>query len=234
MSFGPIMRFVVGGRALGVFVVADGPEGGRLTRDDERLLFSFAAGAANAVHNAKSVEAERLRLSIEASERERQRWARELHDETLQGLGALRILLSSSLRGSNEKLANAVREAIEHLTGPARLEPEVEGALYRLAQEALTNVVNHAGASRVEIFLTRRDGAVELRISDDGTGFEIGEPHDGFGLVGMRERAALTGGPLEITSERRGGTTVRALIPLEAGSARAAGGTSTKAARRSA
>jgi signal transduction histidine kinase len=263
-------------RALGVFVVADGPDGGRLTGDDERLLFSFAAGAANAVHTAKSVEAERLRLSIEASERERGRWARELHDETLQGLGGLRVLLSSALRGPDEKLAAAVRGAVEQLTveisglrrlitelrpaaldelglapaietlaqrtattenltvetnieleleSPVRLEPEVESALYRLAQEALTNVVKHSSASRVQISLLRRDGAVELRVSDDGAGFDVDQSGGGLGLVGMRERVALAGGKLEIDSQRGAGTTLRALIPVDSGPASASSAT---------
>jgi signal transduction histidine kinase len=103
------------------------------------------------------------------------------------------------------------------LESPARLDSEVESTLYRLAQEALTNVVKHAAASRVEISLTRRDSAVELQVSDDGSGFDAGDPGGGFGLVGMRERVALAGGTLEIDSKKGAGTTLMALIPLEAG-----------------
>lgn len=88
------------GTASGVLValdrLADGPEFGA---EDERLLRSFAASAATAVATARSVEAERLRHSLEAAEQERKRWARELHDETLQALGGLRMMSAAGLRG---------------------------------------------------------------------------------------------------------------------------------------
>lgn len=84
--------------------------------EDERLLLAFAASAATAVATAKSVEEDRLRHSIAASEQERRRWARELHDETLQGLGGLRVLLSSALRrGEDEQLRSAVASAVSEL-----------------------------------------------------------------------------------------------------------------------
>jgi signal transduction histidine kinase len=259
-----LVPLVFRGQALGAFAVCDGPGGRRLTDDDERLLVSFAAGAANAVHSAKSVEAGRLRLSIEAAERERRRWALELHDETLQGLGGLQVLLSSALRGPAEKLGEAVRGAIEQLTveiaglrrlitelrpaaldelglapaietlaertatahdltvetnielgieAGARFDPEVESTLYRLAQEALTNVVKHAGAKRVEIRLVQTGGGVGLTVSDDGAGFDPDGEERGFGLIGMRERVALAGGRLDISSELGRGTTLRADLP---------------------
>ena len=69
------------------------PATSAFTRDDEQLLEAFAASAATAVATAQTVEADRLRKSIEAAEAERRRWARELHDETLQGLGGLKVLL---------------------------------------------------------------------------------------------------------------------------------------------
>ena len=92
---------------------------------------------------------------------------------------------------------------------------EVEDALYRLTQEALTNALKHAGAARAEVTLRERDGAVELLVRDDGEGFATEQPAGGFGLVGMRERAELLGGRLEITSAPGQGTTVRAVLPAE-------------------
>ena len=90
-----------------------GPE---FTAEDARLLESFAATAAVSVHTATSVAEDRLRHSIEASEQERGRWARELHDETLQGLGGLQMLLSSALRGADpERLRAAVRDAVQQI-----------------------------------------------------------------------------------------------------------------------
>ena len=81
------------------------------------MLRTFAASAATAVALAQSVQADRLRSSLAAADAERRRWARELHDETLQGLGGLRVLLSSALRRGRARSARrtAMREAVEHI-----------------------------------------------------------------------------------------------------------------------
>jgi PAS domain S-box-containing protein len=90
-----------------------------------------------------------------------------------------------------------------------RLPSEVETTLYRIAQEALNNVAKHASAQHVEIILERRADAVLLIVEDDGLGFEPAAiSGGGFGLVGMRERAALVGASLEIESAPGQGTTV--------------------------
>ena len=104
------------GRAVGVLAAFDdlGDEAG-FGDEDERLLGAFAASAATAVATGKSVEEQRLRESIEASEQERRRWARELHDETLQSLAALRVGLSAALRGSEQELRAAVEATIENV-----------------------------------------------------------------------------------------------------------------------
>ena len=94
-----------------------------------------------------------------------------------------------------------------------RLDPDLESNLYRLAQEALTNIAKHAAASRIEIGLFARDGVIVLNVSDDGVGFDPDAESGGFGLVGMRERVALVGGRLEIRSEPGEGTTVKAELP---------------------
>jgi signal transduction histidine kinase len=99
------------GRSLGMLAVC-----GAGVRD-ERLLRSFAASAATAVANARSVEEQRLRAAMAAAEAERGRWARELHDETLQGLGALRLLLVAARRGDDTRLRAGVGQAIERLQG---------------------------------------------------------------------------------------------------------------------
>ena len=105
------------GEALGVLAAFDrGEDGGVFGEDDEQMLRTFAASAATAVAMAQSVQADRLRSSLAAADAERRRWARELHDETLQGLGGLRVLLSSALRRNDpERAQEAMREAVEHI-----------------------------------------------------------------------------------------------------------------------
>lgn len=116
-SAGLVVPLAFRGQRLGVLEAVDRlVDGPQFSEDDERLMLAFAASAATAVATAKSVAEERLEQSIESAEEERSRWARELHDETLQGLGALRVLLSSSLRrGSLDALEPAVRQAVEEL-----------------------------------------------------------------------------------------------------------------------
>jgi len=116
-SAGLVVPLSFRGQRLGVLKAVDRlVDGPRFSEDDERLMIAFGASAATAVATAKSVAQERLEQSIESAEEERSRWARELHDETLQGLGALRVLLSSSLRrGSSDALEPAVGQAVEEL-----------------------------------------------------------------------------------------------------------------------
>jgi GAF domain-containing protein len=105
------------GRTMGVLVALDRRGGrGEFDDDDERLMRAFAASAATAVATARSVEANQLRRSLEAAEQERMRWARELHDETLQGLCALQLSLERGLQGhmGNPAAENA-RGAVEQI-----------------------------------------------------------------------------------------------------------------------
>jgi signal transduction histidine kinase len=107
--------------------------------------------------------------------------------------------------------------------GNRRLPSRVETALYRIAQEALTNVVRHAQAHNVGVLLEVRDTSVVLIVEDDGRGFDVSQVmgshvHEGnLGLYGMRERAALLGGTLTIESALGEGTSVFAQIPLGSG-----------------
>jgi signal transduction histidine kinase len=266
---GLVVPLTFHGTWLGVLAAFDRTTGGPEFRsEDEDLIGSFATSAAVAVATARSVAEQRLRHSIEASEQERRRWARELHDETLQGLGALQVVLSSALRrGSPEGLAAAARDAVDQLgleieslrslitelrpaaldeigLAPAieslvertataealvaeielkigspageggRLPPDLESTVYRLVQEALTNVAKHARAQRISVRVVHADGALEVAVEDDGVGFDVQGSHGGFGLRGMRERASLAGGSLEMTSVPGGGTTIRARLPV--------------------
>jgi signal transduction histidine kinase len=106
-----------------------------------------------------------------------------------------------------------------------RLDPAVETHLYHLTQEALHNVVKHARATRVTVYLGRREQHVVLIVEDDGAGFDpagsaAGAPARlGLGLTSMRERAALAGGEMEIESSPGSGTTVFIRVPFAAGPA---------------
>jgi signal transduction histidine kinase len=244
---------------------------------DRRALNAFATSVAQRLVAERSVEIERLRYGMEARERERTRWAREIHDETVQGLGALRLKLANArdlhdqvtlssavdavLEGLGEEIdglrhlitelrpaalddlglvpaleALARRaQAIDSLDvrteidlGPEyedrRLDPELESTLYRVVQEALTNVSRHAKATSAVISVSERDGLIRAAVTDDGQGLstpagitaeERGDGlKGGFGLSGMRERAELVGGELDLKPAPGGGTTVRLTVPL--------------------
>jgi signal transduction histidine kinase len=90
----------------------------------------------------------------------------------------------------------------------------VETALYRIVQEALTNIVKHAQASAVSIVLGRKGGMVTALIEDDGRGFSPDGGGEGLGLLGMRERLALLGGKLKVESGPGAGTTIVGEVPL--------------------
>jgi two-component system, NarL family, sensor histidine kinase UhpB len=104
---------------------------------------------------------------------------------------------------------------------PDTLPEVVQTAVYRVAQEALTNVTRHAGATVVELELEEQDGGAELRVRDDGKGFDPGVAAraaaqgqgGGLGLVGMAERARLVGGELDVRSSPGGGTTITLRVP---------------------
>ena len=255
------------GDPLGVVVALDRiGDPGSFDHEDQRMLEAFAASAATGVATARSMAEERLQNTIDAAEQERSRWARELHDETLQALAVLRMRLSSALREETpealEKTGQAAVEQIDEeivkLRGlitelrPASLDtigleaalqalaeqhqrastmevdcdfelprdeearptPVIETAVYRLVQEALNNVSKHSVARRADVTVRASRGAIQIEVRDDGVGFQPNLVREGFGLVGMRERAALLGGTLDVDSTRGSGTRIRAQIPL--------------------
>ncbi len=244
---------------------------------DKQALAAFAESVAIRLAAERSVEIERLRYGMEARERERTRWAREIHDESIQGIGALRLQLANARDlDDREALKRAVDDVLEGLGNeidglrhlitelrPAalddlglaaalealarraqaidgldvktqiefgreeqdaggRLDPELESTIYRIVQEALTNVSRHAEANQAVISLTGSDGYVRAAVTDDGKGMpgaeRMGPRGDGleggFGTGGMRERAELVGGELEWLAAPGGGTVVRLTVPL--------------------
>jgi signal transduction histidine kinase len=171
-----------------------------------------------------------LRAVEDARDRERQREAvadlRELVVTTLQDVRRLAVELRPKalddfgLVAALTRLAEGVRDGsgleleIESRLGDERLPDEVETAVYRIVQEALTNVLKHADASHVSIVVTRKNGRVSVLIEDDGRGFEPPDASgDLLGLAGMRERVGLLDGTLVVESAPGRGTTLVVSVP---------------------
>jgi two-component system, NarL family, sensor histidine kinase UhpB len=138
------------------------------------------------------------------------RIARELRPEALDDLGLIDALISLCLRMERQGARRVLRE----LQGPMpALSPEVELVIYRVAQEALTNAFRHADASQVRVALERtQDDVIVLNVTDDGRGLPTPMPAQATGLAGMRERAILVGGLLEIHSPPGAGVEVRLTV----------------------
>lgn len=162
--------------------------------------------------------------------RKRLQELQELTDEICQAVEHLTLRLRPAVL-DEVRLPEALAQHIEAWSertgieadfhfGPriaARLTAEAESALYRVIQEALTNVVKHAQASRVSVVVTERGEQLTVIVEDDGRGFEVSQDRSsgGFGLVGMKERLSALGGKLDIESSPGGGTTLYARIPVE-------------------
>ena len=144
----------------------------------------------------------------------------ELRPGALYNLGLIAALTDFTAAFSQNYSLPVTFECVALNDG--ELHQDIEIHLYRIAQEALNNTYKHAQASRADVLLQKSDGRVVLTISDDGVGFVPDEqqhrqPLDrGMGLIGMRERATLLGGTLEIETKPNEGTSVIAIIPLKA------------------
>jgi two-component system, NarL family, sensor histidine kinase DevS len=152
-----------------------------------------------------------LRELVVATLQDVRRLAVQLRPKALDDFGLVPALERLVQTFSESSGINAQLEA---RLGEQRLPPEVETTLYRIVQEALTNVVKHAGATTVSILLVRRNGSVTTVIEDDGRGFDPGAvKSDSLGLDGMRERAELHDGRLTIETSP-GGTTLAVEVSL--------------------
>jgi signal transduction histidine kinase len=205
--------------ALRRVVAAQELERRRLARElhDEtgQALTSILLGL-KAVEEAPA-EDERRRASTELRElvvttlQDVRRLAVELRPKALDDFGLVPAL---ERLGETFSEQTGIRVQLEAQLGE-RLSPEIETALYRIVQEALTNVVKHARARSVSILLVRKHASVSAVIEDDGLGFEPAEAReDGLGLVGMRERLELIDGRFEVESSPGAGTTIVAEVPL--------------------
>ena len=162
---------------------------------------------------ADAVElAQRLREMAARTLQDVGRLARGLHPSVLDDLG-FAVAVTRHVQEFTRVHGIIEDTRIEWLESDPPV-PLVQNTVYRVLQEALTNVAKHAGARHVSVRLMRLETAVELRVRDDGVGFEPGANGRGLGLQSMRERAALLGGTVQLESEPGKGTMVTAHFPL--------------------
>jgi len=143
------------------------------------------------------------------------RISRELRPDALDDLGLTSALVALTERFAQSAGLNVSRNLDRELPP---LSEEAELVIYRVAQEALTNVARHADTDRAELSLTAADGHLMLRVTDNGKGFDPVRA-EGGGLRGMRERAVLVGASLAVARRPRGGTEVRLSVPVGGASA---------------
>ncbi|MCC6157634.1 MAG: sensor histidine kinase [Deltaproteobacteria bacterium] len=169
-------------------------------------------------HADEDADARRARLEhIESLMAETMRVARRIVSELRP-----RVLSDFGLPAALEWLAKETRERTSldvRLTmqpPDPQIDPEKSIAVYRIVQESVNNVIRHSGATRVDLELRLKDNVFEARICDDGVGLPAIEhrPPDSYGILGMRERAQMIGGRLDIVSAAGGGTQVRVVVPI--------------------
>jgi two-component system sensor histidine kinase UhpB len=166
----------------------------------------------SARHADPDLEAQLLETqeTARASLEDVRRISRELRPEALDDLGLASALVALTERFSQSAGLNVSR-LIDRELPP--LSEEAELVIYRVAQEALTNVARHAETDRAELSLTSSDGHLVLSVADQGRGFDP-HRHEGGGMRGMRERAVLVGAQLAVSQRPRGGAEVRLSVPI--------------------
>jgi two-component system, NarL family, sensor histidine kinase UhpB len=169
-------------------------------------------GLAGTIPEALRDQLDELRETARQGTEDVRRIARRLRPEALEDLG-----LESALAGLASAFGEQARIRVDRRLEPGlRLPDEQELVIYRVAQEALTNVARHAHASEVHLQLRRTGGHVILTVRDDGRGLPGALPSS-YGIPGMRERAMLIGAQLSIGRAPSGGTEVQLSIPVDRG-----------------
>ena len=142
----------------------------------------------------------------------------DLHPSLLDDLGlaaALRSLLDQQARRAGLRAQFCAAQLTDNI------DVAISSTAFRIAQEAITNVLRHAKASFIKVQLQTEAGRLRIEVADDGAGFDVAEARQrshqeaGFGLMGMKERAALVGGEVRVTSARGTGTRVQISLPLK-------------------
>jgi two-component system sensor histidine kinase UhpB len=168
-------------------------------------------GLAGRIPEELREQLDELRETARAGTEEVRRIASRLRPEALEDLG-----LQSALAALATAFGEQARVPVDRrLDAAPTLSEEQELVVYRVAQEALTNVARHAHATEVALWLERTDGQIVLTVRDDGQGLPSAAMPASHGISGMRERAMLIGARLAITEPPTGGTEVQLSIPLE-------------------
>lgn len=185
---------------------------------------SERARIANDIHDGPLQKAALLLGTPEVNVETGNRLANELVSELREICSRLRpaILDDLGLASAIDWLIEGVSEhsslrtdlSLHSIGDEERFAPELELALFRVTQEATNNVIKHASATVLEVSLSKQNGFLVLRVSDNGVGFSIVKGSNGFGLPGMRERLLQVGGTFQIQSSPGSGTSVVARVPL--------------------
>nr|WP_202892023.1 sensor histidine kinase [Kribbella shirazensis] len=172
------------------------------------VLMDLKRAADRAPDPALRSELAQAQETARASLDEVRRLAHRLRPGVLEDLGLTSALTALATEVSD----HTGLEIRRRFDGGLVLDEQTELVLYRVAQESLTNVARHAGATRIDLSLVREGEAAVLRIEDNGRG--AGPTHEGAGIRGMRERALLIGATLELLDNPSGGTQVSLTVPL--------------------
>jgi signal transduction histidine kinase len=204
-------------------VIAQEDERARIARElhDETAQFLTAltldlATLRNSVSGDDKVEALLNRLQSLSREMSREIY-RMVHDLRPAQLDDLGLVAALKYLAAEEHNRSGLEVALEVEAPCQRLDPLVETVLFRVAQEALTNVARHARCKRAMIQLQCASQQVALRVIDEGVGFRVDVDHvppHGWGLAGMRERVESVGGVFHVHSKPGSGTTVEIIVPI--------------------
>jgi signal transduction histidine kinase len=200
-------------------------ERNRLAREIHDTLAHYLTVVNVQLEAAEKLASGQPARSLEAVGRAR-RLTLQCLQEVRRSVGALRaasledLALPRALSKLGQELSESTGLDVQlqlDVPDDIHLPPEAAQALYRVAQEGLTNVQRHAQATRARVCLAAPDGAVVLRVEDDGVGPQRGDEMagGGFGLIGLRERVALLGGRLDFEPGDNGGTRLRVTLPVE-------------------
>ena len=180
------------------------------------VLLQLSAAERDSSNPVVAEHLHEARDSVEYALQEARALSHALHPGVLDDLGleaALRKLARDSSNG------NGVDVDVNYAPRAERLPRDVEGVLYRIAQEAVRNATTHASAHRIRVTVRQTDDEAILSVHDDGVGFDHAEAEgrrSGMGLTSMQERVDLLDGRLEINTAKGSGTTISATVPLDA------------------